>query len=153
MYLTNKRRVFVEEYLRCWNGSEAARRAGYAHPGSQANYLLKNIEIQKIIAKRLKEKAMCSDEVLARLGEQARVSVADFLDERGNLDLEAVKKMGHLIKSITDTRYGKRIELHDGQAALVHVGRHLGLFTDRTELVGEGGGPLVVKIVGADPDA
>lgn len=30
MALTKKQRVFIDEYVKCWNASEAARRAGYS---------------------------------------------------------------------------------------------------------------------------
>ena len=43
--LTYKRKVFVEEYLKCWNGAEAARRAGYAYPRREACRLLTNADI------------------------------------------------------------------------------------------------------------
>jgi len=37
MKLSNMQRVFVEEYLSCWNGTEAARRAGYKWPRQAAS--------------------------------------------------------------------------------------------------------------------
>ena len=78
MGLTNKRRVFIEEYLKCWNASEAARHADYAHPGSQGHSLLKILEIQEEIERRIEEKAMGADEVLTRLAEQARSDIANM---------------------------------------------------------------------------
>lgn len=78
--LTTKQRVFVEEYLTCWNASEAARRAGYAAPHNiQGPRLLSNVSIQTEIQRRLAEKAMSANEVLARLAEHARGSMGDFL--------------------------------------------------------------------------
>lgn len=35
-----------------------------------------------------------------------------------------------------------RIKLHDKRGALVDIGRHLGMFTDRSEISGPGGGPI-----------
>lgn len=46
------------------------------------------------------------------------------------LNWDAIREKGHLIKSVTNTKYGPRIELHDGQSALIHVGRTHRLFTD-----------------------
>lgn len=108
------------------------------------------------------EKVMGSTETLGRLSEQARVSIADFVtvkmvpialiskddddedDEQmfGNstfvqiseLNWEAIQKHGHLVKSITNTKYGPRIELHDGQSALVQMGRYHKLFVDQAEV-------------------
>lgn len=38
-----------------------------------------------------------------------------------------------------------KVKLHDKRAALVDIGRHLGMFTDKVELGGKGGGPLQVS--------
>lgn len=50
------------------------------------------------------------------------------------LNWEAIQKNGHLIKSITNTKFGPRLELHDGQTALVNIGRHHKLFVDQSEV-------------------
>lgn len=58
----------------------------------------------------------------------------------------------HLIKKFSDTpRNGLTIELHDVQGALELIGRNLGMFKDKLELTGKGGGPLVLAIGGLDP--
>lgn len=68
MGLSNKRRAFVEEYLKCWNATEAARRAGYSERTAdrQGSYLLSLVEIQAYVQRRIREKAMGADEVLLR---------------------------------------------------------------------------------------
>lgn len=80
---------------------------------------------------------MGADEVLSRLAEQARSSIADVItvDERGwRLDLAKVQANGHLVKRIRETREGPDVELHDAQAALSLLGKHLGLFVDVHEV-------------------
>ena len=79
MGLTNKRRVFIEEYLRCWNATEAARRAEYKHPRRQGARLLSFVDIQKEVERRIEEKAMGANEVLNRLAEQARGDIDECL--------------------------------------------------------------------------
>lgn len=80
MSLTTKRQAFVEHYLACWNASEAARRASYAHPGTEGHRLLQNVEIQEHIKERLTEVTMSADEVLKRLAEIARnLDSGDYL--------------------------------------------------------------------------
>lgn len=37
---------------------------------------------------------------------------------------------------------GMKIKLHDKRAALVDIGRHLGMFKEKLEVSGEGGGPM-----------
>lgn len=78
--LSPKRQAFVEEYLRSWNATSAALAAGYSDntAGSQGQRLLKNVEIQQAVEQRLKTKAMGTDEVLARLSDQARSDMGVF---------------------------------------------------------------------------
>lgn len=144
MGLSAKRQVFVEEYLACWNASEAARRAGYKGQASSVGaQLLANISIQAAIKARLSEKAMSADEVLVRLAEHARGSMAEFIrvDEATGaawLDLRAAKDAGrlHLIKSYQEAsdKSGAKLDLYDAQTALTQLGRAHGLFIDKTAL-------------------
>lgn len=72
MALTKKRRKFINEYLKCWNGTEAARRSGYSHPNSQAHRLLNVEEIKEAIDNRLAEVQMQADEILLIFSRIAR---------------------------------------------------------------------------------
>lgn len=148
MALTKKRQVFIEEYLRCWNGAEAARRAGYKHPRHQASYLLTIPNVQKAIEARIAEKAMSADEVLLRLTEQGRSEQTAYLKTNGTIDLEKLIKDGkaHLIKGTRWDRSGNLIiEFYDAQSALVHLGKHLELFKDRLQVEGS------LELKDADP--
>lgn len=140
--LPPKQQVFVLEWLTCFNGSEAADRAKYAHPRIQAARLLANINIQRVIHAFLDQKAMPANEVLARLSEHARGDLRPFLkyDKDGAIsgfNLSADTPL-HLLKeiSITESEFAgvkKRtisIKLNDPQAALVHIGKHRGMFRD-----------------------
>ena len=154
MALTKKRRVFIEEYLRYWNGAEAARRAGYKHPRNQASYLLTIPNIREEIERRIEELTMQADEVLLRLAEQARGLNNDFFTTGGELDAAAIARAEktHLIKKTKQTKYGLEVELYDAQAALEKIGRALGLFKDRLDVT-TGGEPLIVKVTGnIEPD-
>lgn len=53
MALTKKRRAWLEQYLQCWNATEAARRVGYKHPNTQGPRLLLQSDIRQIIDQRL----------------------------------------------------------------------------------------------------
>jgi phage terminase small subunit len=77
--LSQKQLAFVESYLTTWNATEAARRAGYAHPNKQGPRLLVHEGIRAVISARLAALRMSADEVLARLSDQAAGSMADFL--------------------------------------------------------------------------
>lgn len=162
MALTYRQRAFVEEYLTCWNASESARRAGYKGDANTVGpRLLANVGIRAAIEQRLQEKAMGADEVLARLAEHARGDLGDFLDISSmsfQVDLSGAVEKGitHLIKKVkqrTTTTLSKEgvetetsdveVELYDAQAALVHIGRHLKLFTEQAEISGE----IVLKTI------
>jgi phage terminase small subunit len=134
--LTNKQRAFVEAYLTCWNGAEAARQAGYAYPRRAAYENLTKLDIRERIRKRLAGAAMSADEVLSRLADQARGDIGDFIGKGGVIDLEDAKAQGitHLLKSIAWTKQGIRIEIQSSQHALELIGKHHGLFVDRKEI-------------------
>lgn len=133
MALTKKRCVFIEEYLRCWNGAEAARRAGYKFPRRQASRLLTNVDVQQRIEQRIEELTMQADEVLLRLAEQARGLPKKYFHPNGTLNAAVIvtDDKTHLIKKTKHTRDGLEVELYDAQRALVDIGRALGIFKDR----------------------
>lgn len=136
--------------------------------------LLKNVEISEVISARLTETAMSADEVLMRLADHARGSMADFVrvtpagpvfdfqaaETNGKLNL--IKKLKTKTKIYVDfdkdpdnddltveigqrTEIDVELELYDAQAALEKLGRHHKLFTDKTELTGKDSGAITVK--------
>lgn len=163
MALSHKQQAFVDAYLTCWNASEAARQAAYAKPGQQGHRLLKHVEIAAEIERRVADRAMSADEVLIRLAEHARSSIEDFADIAEGipnglfLNFEKAKAAGKLglIKKLKYNAQGyPEIELYDAQAALVQIGKALGLFTEQQEHSGE----VTLRVVygdmrGVDDDA
>lgn len=137
--LTDKQNAFIDHYFACgFNAAEAARRAGYSERTARsigAENLTKP-DIKAEISRRMTEQAMGPDEVLARIGEIARGDMADFLDETGKIDLTIARQAGklHLIKSRSITKDGEKVELYSKAEALVQIGKHHGLFVDRTEI-------------------
>lgn len=138
MALSRKQDVFLNEYLQTWNATESARRAGYAQPKQEGARLLSHDVIAAEISQRIAEKAMSADEVLVRLAEQARAEYAAYITDVGTIDLPAMRQDGkmHLIKSIKPGKYGTEIVFHDSQTALLHIGKHHQLFTDRVDVSG-----------------
>ena len=136
--LSYKQRVFVEQYLKCWNATEAARLAGYKHSNVQGPRLLVNVGIQAAIEARLADLTMSANEVLVRLADQARSSMADFVyvtkDGQIKISLANAAKL-HLIRKISLTAEGGlQIELYDAQDALKLIGQHHKLFTQKHEV-------------------
>lgn len=134
--------LFAIEYVKDFNGTQAARRAGYQGNNNAlavtASRVLRYANVRKRISELLAANAMGSQEVLWRLGEQGRVNIAQFfkISQGGDVSLNwaAIRKHGYLIKSITWTKYGPRVELHDAQKALELIGKNHGLFTDKQEV-------------------
>lgn len=74
MAITKKRRIFINEYLKCWNATEAAKRAGYsprsAH--STGSRLLKVDEVQQEINAKLEQAKVGAEEVMLIFSRIAR---------------------------------------------------------------------------------
>jgi phage terminase small subunit len=143
MALSKKKRAFVEYYLaspdveKRWNATQAAIQAGYSEKTArqQGSRLLTNVDIQEAIEERLLELKMGADEVLTRLAEQGRGDMGQFI----GLTESQLKEhpQSHLIKKyekhIIITKKGDehirvKIELYDGQTALLNIGKQHGLF-------------------------
>lgn len=140
--LTAKQQAFVEAYLaNGFNWTDAARVAGYSEESAykQGWRMSKNVYVQAAIQQGLAERAMPASEVLARIAEQARGTMDDFLDEAGDIDLKRARKRGklHLVKTRAITKEGERIELYSSQAALELLAKHHGLLTENIAISGD----------------
>lgn len=80
MALSFKQQAFITEYLRDFNATQAAIRAGYSERTAQeqGSRLLSNVMVAGEIKRRVSEKAMTADEVMLRLSEQARADLGIF---------------------------------------------------------------------------
>lgn len=146
MSLSTKQRVFIEEYLRCFNATAAARAAGYSEKSARSigQENLTKPDIATEISRRLSERAMSVDEALSRLAEQGRGEHTRFIDHRGRVDLAGLKEAGlmHLVKGVKETPHGLVVEFYDAQAAIDKILRAQGAYVDRHEIGGKDGGPV-----------
>ena len=150
--LTHKQQLFVDEYLKCWNAAEAARRAGY--PEKSAYNIgwqnVRKLEISEAIKARLDEVHVSADEALKLNADIARGDIAEVMDISSvgfNLDMQAAQEKGmtRLIKKVkqkTTTYLAKsksgedrevtelEIELYPADAAIERAMRVHGLFKD-----------------------
>ena len=132
--LTYKQQIFINEFLTCFNASEAARRAGYKTKANvRGSNLLNNPMIKAQIDLRISESQMSADEALIRLAQHGRASIADVINAKGNIDWDKVYKNGSVVKSISPSRYGTRIEIVDSQSALDKILRVNGKYKDRSD--------------------
>jgi phage terminase small subunit len=152
--LTDRQRVFVLEYLTCFNATQAAKRAGYS-PNSARQIGSENLSkpaVKAAIEIGLKAIHLSQDEVLARLSDIAGASLDDFLVPWGRgfrFDIAGAKAAGklHLVKKISKGKNGTSIEILDSLEALTLIGKYYKMFTDKTELTGQDGGPVKVEAV------
>jgi len=158
MALSAKQQLFIEEYLKTFNATDAYATAyGVTNRATASSngwrFIRENIEIADAISRRLSESAMSADEVLMRLAEQARGDIGEYLRHDPSTDdvlidlpkaMEAQKT--RLIKKLTQKRTTRTmkddseieevvtsIEMYDAQAALGMIGKKHGLFVDRSE--------------------
>lgn len=165
--MNQRQQLFVEFYLANPNATEAAIKAGYSKKTARSlgQRLLTNVDIAARISKRVEDAVMSADEVLQRLTEHAKASLADLLDDSGHFDLERAKSEGkdHLLKKlkvkefITTSQKGNEYktvtheyEIHDPQAALVHLGRYHKLFTEKVESTNNHNGKIIVEFIDND---
>lgn len=160
--LTPRQERFVQEYLLDLNSTQAAIRAGYSEKGATVRgaELLANRNVAAVIeaAKKKREKRteITADRVLEGLAAVAFGDVRSLFDESGHLikpmDLpDAAAKMLSGIEFSTLTP-GEgpvlgtaKVKTNDRMRALELLGKHLGMFVDRKELSGPGGGPIPLE--------
>jgi phage terminase small subunit len=163
--LNAKQARFVDEYLIDLNATQAAIRAGYASANADVTgpRLLGNVGIAAAIAegqKRLAEKAgVTAEKIVAELAKLGFSNMQDYVgvtaDGSPFVDLSAVDRdkwaavgeitVDHINKREGDeTKAVERVKfkLADKRAALVDLGKHLGMFTDKVQHSGAGGGPI-----------
>lgn len=129
--LNIKQQAFVEEYLKDFNATQAAIRAGYSAKTAYSigSRLLKDVEVSRAIKAHVAERAMGADEVLLRLADIARGSLDDCVDDRGNINIVKAKKAGklHLVRRYSSSeKFGEEVELYDKLKALELLGKNNG---------------------------
>jgi phage terminase small subunit len=152
--LSRKHRLFVDEYLRCFNATRAYLRVypSSSERAARANAarLIATDNIKAAVEQRLAEVHMSADEALALLAEHARGDIGEIMEATTfgyNLDMRKAKETGFtkLIKKVkqkTVTIMGKgedsedteihtiEIETYDAQAAIDKVLRVAGRYKD-----------------------
>lgn len=146
--MTKKQKRFVEEYLIDLNATQAAIRAGYSPDtaGSIGAENLKKPEIKsridKAMAERSRRTGINQDRVLQELARIGFAKITDVVDpETAEIRTDASDDDLACIQSIKikPNEFGteREVKLYDKKAALVDLGKHLGLFKDKVELTGD----------------
>lgn len=119
--LTPKQERFVQEYLIDLNATQAATRAGYSAKTAYSigQRLLKDVEVAKAVARG-------QEKVAAKIG----LTLDAHLEELAKLR-DAARQ---------DSAYAPAV------SAEVARGKAVGLYTERVEHTGEGGGPIAMTV-------
>jgi phage terminase small subunit len=162
--LAPRQTQFVAEYLIDLNATRAAERAGYSPKTaySQGQRLLKHVEVKRAIQAAMDKRAdkleITADRVLQEIAKLAFNDPRKFFEDDGSLkriqDLDddtaaciAGMEVIELFEGSGEQKhaYGllKKLKIADKGQNLERLGRHLKLFTDKTEHTGRLGVQLV----------
>lgn len=155
-----KHETFVREYLIDLNAKQAAIRAGYSArtAQTQASRLLATPKVQAMIDEAMAARAarteITADAVLRELAKIGFANMADYMKAGADGDpyldfssLTADQAAALVEVTVEDYKEGRgeaardvrrvKFKLADKRAALVDIGKHLGMFVDRVEHSGE----------------
>jgi phage terminase small subunit len=170
--LNAKQKRFVAEYLIDLNATQAAVRAGYSKKtaGAIGSENLEKLEIAAAIAEgqaRIAKKLeVTAERVVSELAKLGFANMQDYM--RVGPDGDPVLNFGELTRdqaaalvecTVEDFKDGRgedardvrrvKFKLADKRAALVDLGKHLGLFKEQVEVTGAQGGPIQHEDVSA----
>lgn len=149
---TQKRAVFVREYLVDRNGTRAAIAAGYAPRSASVTScrLLRNAKVQSAVSEmtgeRLERLEVTADAVIQELAKMAFANMKDYLSirEDGSIGVDLSRITAVQAAGLSDLRIDEfesergrirrtRISLGSKARALELLGKHLKLWNERSE--------------------
>ena len=173
--LTRNQKIFCDEYLIDLNATRAYKAAyknvkkdeTAAAAGAR---LLRNVKVKNYIDEKMKEREkrteITQDKVLKELAKIGFADLKDYLeyktaksvveyDEAGEpiidyttiIDLIDSREVDTSpIQEVSISKDGTfKFKLYDKQKALELIGKHLGMFVDKTEVTGKDGGPIEIQ--------
>lgn len=151
MALTQKQRLFVDEYLIDLNATQAAIRAGYSPNNADkiGSELLGKTRVSDAIktamAERSKRTGINQDRILMELAKIALVNPENVVNfDEATIREDALPEDLAAVASVKVKRFPtkdgegieREIKFYDKTKALDLAGRHLGMFKDKLELSG-----------------
>lgn len=153
MALTPKKKRFCVEYLKDWNATQAAIRAGYSEHTArqQGSVLLTKLDIKEEIG-RVRDEILGTEKeqlqyyVLQQLKKMAGSNITDVANIIGNemevKDTNSLpKEIQESIEEIAETRTKEggslKIKMHSKSKALELLGKYAGMFDNKIELSGK----------------
>lgn len=140
--LTDKQKIFVQEYLVDLNATQAAIRAGYSPKNAEqlAYQLLQKTTVSEALQKAMKRRAarteISQDMVLRELAAVGFASASDFAVVRnGSVVIRDTSEVDReklpAVAGYKESKYGLEVKLHDKIRALELIGRHIGMFSGK----------------------
>jgi len=155
--LTAKQKLFVGEYLVDLNATKAALRAGYS-PKSANQIGTENLvkplikgAIDAAIAKRAVKLEISQDAVVQELARVAFSNIADVAQWGPNgvsVHTSETRPIAALsaVAQVSETATGVTLRMHDKLAALVNLGKHLGMFREKVYCEVRDGSEIVRRL-------
>lgn len=150
MALTDKQKIFADEYLIDLNATRAYK-AAYPRVKSDevaranGSRLLTNANVADYIDKRMQDRQerteITQDMVLEELAAIAFARATDYAEvKKGAVVMKDTdglsEKQIKAIAGIKEGKFGIELKLNDKEKALELLGRHLGMFKDKIEVSG-----------------
>ena len=145
-------------------GGEVARTYAEVYPGERTPMTVATkasklhnspdvaLRIAEIKAQFATKTSITAQRVLEEMAKIGFANVGDFVtvgpDGKSNVDLSKISKdqMAAVseiqIDTSEDGKQRVKVKLHDKRAALLDIGKHLGMFKDKLEVSGPNGGPI-----------
>lgn len=154
--LTEKQKKFCREFLKDFNGTQAAIRAGYSEDsaGSQAHDLLKKPEMQEYLQGMADKLTNKDEEQISKIiCELQMIAFGDIKDftcwDSENVTLVPSDILGEKTRIISEVSQHKtysdtggsnniKFKLHDKLKAIELLGRYYKIFTDKLDLTSKG---------------
>ena len=148
--MTEKQKIFADEYLIDLNATRAYRKAypsvkrdeTAAQAGSR---MLRNVKVAAYIQERMQERQkrteITQDRVLQELAAIAFAKATDYAEVKDEcVKVKDTKELDEqqirAIAGIKEGKFGIEVKLNDKEKALELLGRHLGMFKDKVEVSG-----------------
>lgn len=146
--LTDKQKAFCQEYIIDFNAAQSAIRAGYSKDTAKqiGARLLSNVYLQGEVNKQLDERTqrveVKQDRIVYELAKLAFADLGNYVsvDSSGvtvkDLDDLDTSLLQEASQSVNKEGVNVKIKMHDKLKALELLGKHLAMYTDKTETHG-----------------
>lgn len=147
-------KTLSQSYAEIWRSTAKKASLGVASSNLAAQPLVRD-RIAEIQAQLVTKTEITAQRVLEELAKIGFANYGDFLtvDEFGRSTVDIKKLSKDQLAAISEMEIntsedGKqriKVKLHDKRAALMDIGKHLGMFRDKIEVSGPDGGAIQVK--------